>query len=85
MDNITFSVFQIIIILSPLLIPALQRKWVWLSITGSGYLLYILWGIYLHYTADITEYGTGYGMMIIPWIIACTFVGYHVQKAQVKK
>lgn len=78
------SLFQLLIILSPLLIPAVKRKWAWFGITGLGYILYILWGIYLHFTADITEYGTGYGLMIVPWIIACSFVGYYVQKTQLK-
>lgn len=80
--SISFSqIFIFLIILTvPLLLPLSQKKWIWFSTILAGYLLYILWGIYLHATSDITEYGTGYGIFILPYIIFIFIVGAVLEK-----
>lgn len=83
--EVLFMLPFIIILLLPIIIPLIQKKWNMFSVTLGGYLLYIFWGVYLHLTADITEFGTGYGMMIIPYIIVVTLIGVYVQKSTEKE
>lgn len=82
------SFSQIIILLiflgGPLLLPLLTKKWTWLITMVIGYVVYILWGIYLHFTSDITEYGTGYGMFIVPYIIVISILGSYLQRNKSK-
>jgi len=84
--SISFSeiVLLIIFIGGPLLIPLLTKKWIWFITMVIGYSLYIMWGVFLHFTSDITEYGTGYGMFIIPYIIGVTFLGVIIQRIKSK-
>ncbi|MGE7664670.1 hypothetical protein ACQKMN_03040 [Ureibacillus composti] len=84
--SISFSeiVLLIIFIGGPLLIPLLTKKWIWFITMVIGYSLYIMWGVFLHFTSDITEYGTGYGMFIIPYIIGVTFLGVIIQRTKSK-
>ncbi|WP_141676261.1 hypothetical protein [Pseudobacillus wudalianchiensis] len=78
------SFSQIIILLifigGPLLFPLLTKKWKWLITVIIGYSVYILWGVYLHFTSDITEYGTGYGMLIVPYLIGISIAGAILQR-----
>jgi len=79
--EILYTLIMGIIFLSPpILIPFFKKKWGWFVTVVIGYALYILWGIYLHFTADPTEYGTGYGMLILPFLIFISVVGVFVQK-----
>ncbi|MFE8699834.1 hypothetical protein ACFYKX_04275 [Cytobacillus sp. FJAT-54145] len=75
---------QILILLlfvgGPLLYPLFTRKWKWFVTSLIGYVLYILWGVMLHSTADISEYGTGYGLLVVPYILVVTVVGVIVQR-----
>ena len=48
--------------------------------TLAGYAVYILWGVNLYFTEDIQDYGTGYGMFIIPYIIILAIVSSQFQK-----
>jgi hypothetical protein len=71
---------------SPLLLPLLMKKWKWFFTVLVGISLYILWGITLHYSsADITEYGTAYGIFIIPYLILITIIGTTIEKSSNKK
>lgn len=83
------SFSQIIILFiflgGPLLLPLLTKKWTWLTTMVIGYVVYILWGIYLHFTSDITEYGTGYGMFIVPYIIVISILGSFLQRNKSKQ
>ncbi|MEL3960012.1 hypothetical protein [Lysinibacillus endophyticus] len=82
------SISQIIILLvfvgGPLFYPLLTRKWAWSLTVILGYLLYGLWGWFLHSTSDITEYGTGYGMFIVPYLIIITMIGAFIQRKTTK-
>ncbi|MCP1143477.1 hypothetical protein [Lysinibacillus endophyticus] len=82
------SISQIIILLvfvgGPLFYPLLRRKWAWSLTVILGYLLYGLWGWFLHSTSDITEYGTGYGMFIVPYLIIITMIGAFIQRKTTK-
>ncbi|AQQ51847.1 hypothetical protein [Planococcus lenghuensis] len=69
-----------VLLLAPLLLPLLFKKWVWARTVAAGYALYGLWGVYLHFTADITTYGTGYGLFIVPYLILMTIVGALVER-----
>jgi hypothetical protein len=80
MDHLLSNLVIGAIALSPILLPALAKKWVAFSITLGGYALYILWGVYLYFTEDIQDYGTGYGLFIIPYIIILTIVSSQIQK-----
>jgi len=80
MDHLVSNLVIGAIALSPLLLPALAKKWVAFAITLAGYAFYILWGVYLYFTADIQDYGTGYGLFIIPYIIILTIVSSQIQK-----
>ncbi|MDM5334169.1 hypothetical protein QUF56_13110 [Ureibacillus composti] len=84
--SISFSemVFLIIFIGGPLLVPILTKKWIWFITMVVGYSLYIMWGVFLHFTSDITEYGTGYGMFIIPYLIGVTIIGVIIQRIKSK-
>jgi len=84
--SISFSemVFLIIFIGGPLLVPILTKKWIWFITMVVGYSLYIMWGVFLHFTSDITEYGTGYGMFIIPYLIGVTILGVIIQRTKSK-
>lgn len=64
-----------ILLFAPILLPLLFRKWIWARTVAAGYALYVLWGVYLHFTADVTEYGTGYGLLIVPYLLVLTIVG----------
>lgn len=83
------SISQILILLifvgGPLLFPLLKKKWAWFLTVILGYLLYGLWGFYLHSTSDITEYGTGYGMFIVPYIIVISLIGKFLQRMSGKE
>jgi hypothetical protein len=78
------SFSQIIILLiflgGPILLPLLTKKWTWLTTMIIGYVVYILWGIYLHFTSDIADYGTGYGMFIVPYLILISILGAYLQR-----
>jgi hypothetical protein len=82
------SFSQIIILLifigGPILLPLLTKKWTWLTTMVIGYAVYVLWGIYLHFTADITEYGTGYGIFIVPYLIGISILGTILQRNKSK-
>jgi hypothetical protein len=82
------SFSQIIILLifvgGPLLLPLLTKKWTWFITMVIGYAVYILWGIYLYFTSDITEYGTGYGMFIVPYLIGISILGSYLQRNKSK-
>lgn len=84
--SISFS--QVIILLifigGPLLIPLLTKKMTWVITMIIGYIVYILWGVLLHSTSDITEYGTGYGMFIVPYIIVISILGAFLQRNKSK-
>ena len=73
-------VILLIIIGGPLLFPLLTKKWTWFITVIMGYLVYVLWGIYLHSTSDITEYGTGYGIFIVPYLIGISILGAILQR-----
>ncbi|SOC11480.1 hypothetical protein SAMN05880501_106168 [Ureibacillus xyleni] len=85
--SVSFS--QIIILLifvgGPLFYPLFTKKWAWSLTVILGYLLYGLWGWILHSTSDITEYGTGYGMLIVPYLIIITIIGAFLQRKSSKK
>ena len=70
----------ILLLGAPLLVPLSLKKWAWAATVAIGYALYILWGVLLHFTADITEYGTAYGILILPYLIFITIIGAFVQK-----
>lgn len=70
-----------LLLLSPILLPLLFKKWIWARTVAIGYALYVLWGIYLHFTADITEYGTGYGLFILPYMLILTVVGAATERS----
>ncbi|KAA0545316.1 hypothetical protein FZW96_18250 [Bacillus sp. BGMRC 2118] len=75
------QIFIYIIILGfPLFVPLYQKKWRWFATVVIGYLTYILWGVYLYLTGDVTEYGTGYGMFILPFIVMISALGIIIQK-----
>jgi hypothetical protein len=82
------SISQIAILLiflgGPLLLPLLTKKWTWLITIVIGYVIYILWGIFLHFTSDITEYGTGYGIFIVPYLILISILGSYLQRNKSK-
>jgi len=80
MDHLVSSLVLGAIDFSPVLIPALTKKWVAFWITLAGYAVYILWGIGLYFTEDIQDYGTGYGLFIVPYIIILTIVSSQIQK-----
>ncbi|WP_193539269.1 hypothetical protein [Cytobacillus luteolus] len=75
--SVSFSQMVILFILigGPLLLPLLTKKWTWFITMIIGYAAYILCGIYLHSTSDITEYGTGYGIFIVPYVIGISILG----------
>ncbi|WP_442600082.1 hypothetical protein [Neobacillus sp. D3-1R] len=76
----SISFTQIVILLCPLLFPLLTKKWTWFFTMTIGYVVYILWGVFLHATSDITEYGTGYGMFIVPYLIGISILGATLQR-----
>lgn len=80
MDHLITNLVLGAIVLSPVLLPALMKKWIAFWITLSGYVLYILWGVNLYFTEDIQDYGTGYGLFIIPYIIILTIISSQFQK-----
>lgn len=80
MDDIFITILLGGILLSPVIIPALSKKWIAFWVALGGYALYILWGMYLYFTKDIQEYGTGYGMLIVPYVILVAIVSSYVQK-----
>jgi hypothetical protein len=84
--SISFSEIVILLIFigGPLLLPLLTKKWTWLTTMVIGYAVYVLWGIYLHFTSDITEYGTGYGMFIVPYLIGISILGSYLQRNKSK-
>ncbi|MBT2637795.1 MULTISPECIES: hypothetical protein [unclassified Bacillus (in: firmicutes)] len=73
------------ILLSPIIIPALRKKWTAFWIALSGYALYFQWGMYLYFTEDIQEYGTGYGIFIVPYVILVTIISTYIQKGADQK
>lgn len=85
MDHLVSSLVLGAIALSPLLLPALTKKWVAFWMTLAGYALYILWGVNLYFTEEIQDYGTGYGLFVIPYIIILTIVSSIFQKRTDKK
>ncbi|MEH7883994.1 hypothetical protein V7654_06675 [Bacillus sp. JJ1609] len=85
MDHLISNLVLGAIVLSPMLIPALTKKWVAFWITFAGYALYILWGVNLYFTEDIQDYGTGYGLFIIPYIIILTIISSQFQKRADRK
>jgi hypothetical protein len=69
----------------PLLLPLISKKWKWFYTVLIGELLYILWGVMLHFSsADITEYGTAYGIFIVPYLILITIIGTTIEKSSGK-
>ncbi|TSI11788.1 hypothetical protein [Lysinibacillus sp. BW-2-10] len=84
--SVSFSeiIMLLIFVGGPILYPLLKKKWAWCLTVLLGYVLYGLWGFYLHATSDITEYGTGYGMFIIPYIIVIMIIGKFLQRASEK-
>ncbi|RHW36749.1 hypothetical protein D1B33_10175 [Lysinibacillus yapensis] len=80
--SISFSQIFIVFIFigGPLLLQIMAKKWTWLATVIAGYILYALWGMVLHSTSDVTEYGTGYGMLIPPYLIFITLLGMFLQK-----
>ena len=72
------------ILLGPLLLPLLLKKWQWMKVAAVGYVLYICWGLYLHFNADIQDYGTGYGMLILPYLVIITVIGLVVERGYAK-
>lgn len=74
----------IFFIVGPLLLPIIGKQWTWLITIIAGYLIYAFWGLFLHWTSDVTEYGTGYGMLIPPYLIFITILGIIFQKASSK-
>jgi hypothetical protein len=80
MDHLVSNLVMGAIVLSPLLLPALTKKWVAFWITFTGYTLYILWGVALYFTEDIQDYGTGYGLFMIPYLIILTLISSSIQK-----
>jgi Na+/melibiose symporter-like transporter len=80
MDHLVTNLVLAAIVLSPVLLPALAKKWTAFWIALIGYAVYALWGAALYFTSDIEDYGTGYGLMIIPYIIVLTIVASQVQK-----
>ncbi len=73
------------ILLSPVIIPALRKKWTAFWVALAGYGLYILWGMYLYFTEDIQDYGTGYGMLIVPYVVLVAVVSTYAQKKAKQK
>jgi hypothetical protein len=74
--------YLLLFIGSPLLLPLLMKKWKWFFTVLIGMILYILWGVMLHFSsADITEYGTAYGMFILPYLIFITIIGTIIEKS----
>lgn len=69
-----------IVFSSPILIPLFLKKWKWFFTVLIGCLLYVLWGVYLELTADPTEFGTAYGMLILPYLIIISIIGASIQK-----
>lgn len=80
MDHLVTNLVLAAIVLSPVLLPALAKKWIAFWITLTGYVVYALWGVVLYFTEDIQDYGTGYGLFIVPYIIVLTIVGSQFQK-----
>jgi EamA domain-containing membrane protein RarD len=80
--SVSFSEIVILLIFigGPILLPLLTKKRTWLITMIIGYVVYILWGVYLNATSDITEYGTGYGMFIVPYIIGISILGSFLQR-----
>jgi hypothetical protein len=84
--SVSFSQIAILFIFigGPILLPLLTKKWTWLITMIIGYVVYILWGFFLHSTSDVTEYGTGYGMFIVPYIIGISILGSFLQRNKSK-
>ncbi|WP_174733246.1 hypothetical protein [Mesobacillus harenae] len=84
--SISFSqtVILLIILIGPLLYPLLSKKRTWLTTITIGYGAYILWGIYLYVTSDITDFGTGYGLFCVPYIIGLSILGAILERNQIK-
>lgn len=82
--SIVQAIILLLLIAGPLLFPLLTKKWTWLTTMTIGYVTYILWGVYLHTTSDITEYGTGYGIFIVPYIFGITILGAILERNKSK-
>ena len=85
MDDLFIIILFGGILLSPVVIPALKKKWISFWVALAGYGLYILWGVYLYFTKDIQDYGTGYGMFIVPYVILVAIVSTYIQKGADQK
>lgn len=77
MGRIQFGVF----LLAPLLLPWWLKRYIWLGFVAAGYLFYIAWGLYLQFAGTMEEYGTGFGMMILPYLAGISLFGYLLQKS----
>ena len=69
----------------PIALPLLLQKWRWLWFVVAGYVLYIAIGVNLYFTEDIQDFGTAYGIFIVPYLMFITFLGYMVQRVKDKK
>ncbi|MFL0364565.1 hypothetical protein ACH0BF_16295 [Pseudobacillus sp. 179-B 2D1 NHS] len=78
-DKFLGMVILFLILGGPLIFPLLTKKWVWFITALIGYVAYAMWGIYLHFTSDIKEYGTDYGMLIFPYLMGVTLIGFTLQ------
>ncbi|MCZ8537299.1 hypothetical protein M9R32_08915 [Paenisporosarcina quisquiliarum] len=72
-------------LLGPIALPMLLQKWRWLWFVVAGYVLYLAIGINLYFTEDIQDYGTAYGIFIVPYLMFITFLGYVMQRVLDKK
>lgn len=69
-----------IILVGPILIPLLRKKWIWLITMIIGYGLYFVWGVYLYVNSEITEFGTGYGLFFAPYIAGLSILGITLER-----
>ncbi|ALS76531.1 hypothetical protein AUC31_15545 [Planococcus rifietoensis] len=77
MGHIQLGVF----LLAPLLLPWWLKRYIWLGFVAVGYVLYIAWGLYLQVMGTMEEFGTGFGMMILPYLAGISLFGYLLQKS----
>lgn len=77
MGHIQLGVF----LLAPLLLAWWLKRYIWLGFVAAGYLFYIAWGLYLQAAGTMEEYGTGFGMMILPYLAGISLFGYILQKS----
>lgn len=78
-DKFLELVILLLFLIGPLAFPLFSKKWTWFITMAIGYAVYMLWGVYLHFTSDVKEYGTGYGLLIVPYLIVLSIIGITLQ------